>query len=747
MMGVARHTLSLLREMGPGWVAFRAGYAAKRRTGWLERRCPAAGWPGLRQVVTVDVAPEELSRQLRHLALPFGAASLADRQRFVRDVVTTPGVHALVDEIELAQRGTWRLFGNVRQPVKWPPAWHQHPISGTEWPRVHWSRLADTDATDVKWLWELGRFGVAFSLVRAAWLTGQPAYAESFWRLVESWRDDNPPNIGVHWMCGQECAFRTIAWTFALLALIDAEPSTPERVATLVEMLAVHGERIEGNLAYARSQKNNHAVNEGLALWTLGTAFPMLRSAARWEAVGRQLLEEEAVRQFYADGSYVQHSLNYECLVLQSYAWALEMGRATGRSFSGALLDRYERAVHFLYQLVDPVTGRMPNYGANDGSRLFRLDSCAPDDARPTLALAFWAAERRRVFEPGPWDEPLFWLAIANPDAPVRPAERIDLAADAAGYYTLHAGDSWAFTRCGTYRDRPSQADMLHVDLWWRGENIVGDPGTFAYTGLPPWDNGLAATLVHNTVTVDDCDQMERLARFAWVQWNRGRLIRREADARSALKLMEGEHQGYCRLGGVRHRRAILAVAGRAWIIVDDVLGSDVRRLSSQWLFPHAHIAAGGGNTWLVETKAGRVSVSFFSFDAASSSGSPTLEVTESDGQGTLGWFSPTYGQRQPVPALLASEVSPLPVRRITAIVLGAKNAAILAADPTVFRLMLEEGNTFEATWRPFPYAASDSLVESAQLRSAARVWSLNAADAPVIERTEAARACTRRST
>lgn len=71
----------------------------------------------------------------------------------------------------------------------------------------------------------------------------------------------------------------------------------------------------------------------------------------------------------------------------------------------------------------------------------------------------------------------------------------------------------------GRYTDRPAQADQLHFDLWWRGKNVACDAGTYLYNGLEPWTNALAASGVHNTVTVAGRDQMTRAGRFLWVDW------------------------------------------------------------------------------------------------------------------------------------------------------------------------------------------------------------------------------------
>lgn len=701
---------SLVRQMGPGWVAFRAGYALRRRGGWLRHRSPVRDWPTYSfATLTRGRSPEDVLGQLRGSALLPNLAG-DERCRALGRVVRRDGVTAVVQEVEQALKGEVRFFSGAVRTVGWPPDWHRHPDDGVEWPRVHWTAIDDRVESDVKWLWELGRFGLAYAILRAYSLTGESRYPEVFWRLVESWREANPPNIGVHWMCGQECAFRTIAWTFALLALLDTEATTPARAGMLIEMLAAHGDRIDANLAYARSQKNNHAINEALALWTLGTVFPMLGSSARWERIGRAVLEKEARRQIYDDGAYVQHSLGYHRLILESYAWAIELGQRSGRPFSLALVTRCQRAAAFLYQLVDDTSGRMPNYGSNDGSRLFSLDACDPADVRPSLALAFWATERRRVLGDGPWDEPLLWIcgdqALAAKPSPVA---RVDLAAADGGYYILRSADTWGFLRCCTYRDRPAHADMLHLDLWWRGHNIVADPGTYSYNSRPPWNNGLSSTRVHNTVTVDGLDQMERGARFLWFDWNRGRVVRRSAQP--AAKLIETEHDGYARRAGVQHRRAVLLVGGRVWIVVDDLIGSGLHSAGSHWVFPGGSLGRRGTGSYRIDHAAGIMTVSFAAFPNGDPDEALCVEEVTASDDVTIGWLSDTYLHRRPVPSLVVSQRALLPLRLVTLIALGG-NVTLDTIDRNGLSVSFD-GRRITATWCSMPYAASASLVRS----------------------------------
>jgi heparinase II/III-like protein len=713
---------NLVKQMGPAWAAYRAGYSIKQQIGWFERRFQMTEWSAYRLAdLAPGLSPDHLLGFLNDEAAGKFFINTQRRERYrglLAETLPDPIASKVVDEVKAARRGAFYFFSAVMLETSWPPRWHRHPETGNEWPRIHWSRLSDLGSSDVKWLWEMGRFNLAYTIVRACWLTGDGSHAEIFWQMAESFKRANPPNCGAHWMCGQECAIRVLAWCFALFGLLDAPATTPERAAMLVEMIAAHGERIEGNLGYAVSQKNNHAVNEALALFTLGTTLPMLKASPRWEARGREVLEQAARRQIYDDGAYIQHSMNYHRLVLQSYAWAIRLAELSGEPLSEHLRERTARAARLLYQLTDEQSGRTPNYGSNDGATLFRLDSCEFEDYRPALALAFWAAERRRIFPGGVWDEPLLWLYGEEPFEKISdPQPRIDLAAEQGGYYTLREKETWGLIRCCRYEDRPAQADMLHLDLWWKGANLLADPGTYSYNGAPPWNNGLAGTGAHNAVQIDWLDQMERGPRFTWFYWNRGRVIRRVADDRGQLKLFEAEHDGYERRLKVTHRRAVLLIAGKLWVIVDDITGGGTHHLSSHWLFPKAEVESRSNTSLKLRNPAGAFDVQFFDYGSGQGALTPELKFIEASTDTVLGWFSTRYFNKEPALSVVADERCHLPARRITVISLVV-SASVELVSETELEIALGEDH-FSAEWATLPYVSDQSLVRSARLNGA----------------------------
>jgi hypothetical protein len=706
----------LARSMGPAWVASRSAYALVRRMGWLRLRCPVGDWadaqlsdlaPGLR----LQDLPAHIEDRAK-IAFFVGPhrKGLGDRLQELIPAKEAARLHELPTRL---RAGRMRLFHHDGdRKVGWPVRWHRHPSTGQEWPRVHWSLLEDLGDSDVKWLWELSRFGYAYDLVRAHWLGAEDA-AEVFWELVEDFARANPPNVGVHWLCGQECSFRVFAWLFGLFALAGSSASTPERQALLLRVLATHGERIEANLGFARLQKNNHAVNEALALFSLGTLLPCLRSAQDWESKGRRVLEEEASRQIYDDGAYVQHSLNYHRLVVESYAWALLLARRAKSPLSAETQARVGSAVELLLQLSDELSGRAPNYGSNDGARLLPLDGCAFEDYRPSLQLAGWAAWGERPIADGAWNEPLLWLGGAEALAgDAVPRSRQALTSPVGGYATLRSGDAWVFSRACEYRDRPAQADQLHVDLWWRGANVLGDPGTYSYNAAPPWRNGLSTTSVHNTLTIDGLDQMVRGPRFVWLGWSRGRILRSAGGAR--LQLWEAEHEGYLDRLGIVARRLLLLAGDRFLVVIDELHGGGRHEISSQWLAPDATNLDLKADNARLDFQAGPCGVQFRAADAAGSLSALPHQVAPDDGR-VAGWCSTRYQERRAVPTLALSYEAELPIRQVTVVSLGSVAAKTRLANDTL--RVRNEWARLELSLRPLGSRAQ-TLLLSANLTS-----------------------------
>jgi hypothetical protein len=294
----------------------------------------------------------------------------------------------------------------------------------------------------------------------------------------------------------------------------------------------------------------------------------------------------------------------------------------------------------------------MPVYGSNDGALILFLNNCGFTDYRPLLQLGWYITKGERLFEPGPWDEDVFWIcgesftAKSAKDAKKEEREtRLSalrlLGGESfpnGGISLLRNTNSRALLHCTDFTSRPSHADQLHVDLWIHGQEIAIDAGTYLYSGQPPWRNGLAHTSVHNTVTVDGKDQMTMLSRFTWTNWSRGKVLKHEKN------LWQGEHDGY---KPVSHKRTVMALEGDCWLVIDHLSANDPHRYSLQWLL----------NDFPFEQKDNSVLLSLdgmkYKVQMGMIESSGNFSLVRADPNSTRGWRSLFYGHKEPAISLV----------------------------------------------------------------------------------------------
>jgi hypothetical protein len=667
-----RFAYELWSQYGTANVTYRAVHEILRRSGWLGRRFAAVGWayrplaafcaPG------VPTGPREyVAFRDQSPARFFFATGRLPRLPPEWSADAIAGGDAVL-------AGRPPSSGHRSADLGFPFDWLLNPLTGQRVSaRDHWCDLDGFEPGygDLRLLWEAGRFGWTFTLVRAYAATRSPCYAEGFWKLLESWRSVNPPNLGPHWQDGQECALRLLALCFGFYALWGDPSTTHERVGLLAQTIAWHAERVEGNLRFARTQMGNHAVSEAAALYTVGVLFPEFRRSAIWRRKGLRVLDDEAGLHNGPDGSYVQHSMNYHRLMLQDYLWVMRLAELNGDRLGKSTVRKMDSAARFLYLLQDARGGRVPNYGPNDGSLILPLNGCAFSDYRPAVSAMHFLIHKEKLYDDGPWDEDLLWLfGDASRDAPrasPSPA-RGCVRLDQGGYYVLRGRDTWGMVRCHTFRRRPNQADLLHLDLWWHGLNVLRDSGSYLYNSPGPWDHWFTSTAAHNTVQIAGLDQMVRLRRFTWVYLARSRVRAFRCAANDGLDFFEGEHDGYRRLPGrVTHRRAVLRIGEDFWLVVDDVLGGGRQTIRAYWQMIDAPFTAAPRRV-LLDTKEGPVAVVCVPL-----TGRATLRVARGEeGDRPMGWESLRYGERTPAPAACLELLDePLPQRIVSLIGLG----------------------------------------------------------------------------
>jgi heparinase II/III-like protein len=636
-----RNLQSLSQSLGAHWLMFRVGYALRIRTGFIRKQMPRYEWKdrplGTWLKKGIPSRPEDYSlwRKQNSPKFFFEPLNIQNAGRVAEGIPRPWNPQIAVDEAERVLHGELKYFAHKFIKTGFPPDWHKDAITGIKLDsNKHWSEISDDGNLDIKFIWEASRFSMVYTLVRAYASTRDEKYAEAFWTLIQSWAESNPPNTGPNWMNGQEAALRLMAWTFGFYAFRDSASSTPARISQFTGMVAAHAERIYKNIDYAISTRSNHTISEAFGLWQVGLLFPELKDSEKYCALGRKLLEHEALTQIFSDGSYAMYSLNYHRFILHLYLYAIRLGELNGSPFSESLNYRVAKSVDYLYQLIDPETGQMPVYGSNDGALVLPLNNCDFTDYRPLLQLGSYLTTRKRLFESGAWDEPLYWLYGSQVlHSKVQAPPQTSQSYADGGMSVLRGSQSKAVIRCTDFRSRPSHADQLHMDLWWRGKNIACDAGTYLYSGEGVWRNGLAHTSAHNTVIVDHKDQMKMVSRFTWTNWSRGKALKHGEN------LWQGEHDGY---KPVTHQRTVMALTGDRWLVVDHLQDMQPHHYALHWLL----------NDFPYEQQENSIILSLdsvnYKVQVGLLNGKSDFSVVRGDPNGIRGWRSQYYEEKEP---------------------------------------------------------------------------------------------------
>jgi asparagine synthase (glutamine-hydrolysing) len=666
-----RDSIQEVRELGLGRTLFRLAWEARLRSGaaiWAAPRIPELDLAG---------APDWLS------ALPFTDAAAV--VHVMHDRIAPASLARLAALADDAIEGRILCFGRWVAELGRPIDWHLNPIDHTRWDGTqHFSKvLRDVGAQgDVKLAWEAGRFPQAYHLARAAafhpdragvWTATLDAQIASFLR-------ENPYPLGIHWASSQEITIRLAAWLFALSATRGSAHDRAALTDTITGYAWTAGHHLADEIGYARhAVYNNHLIAEALGLYLVSRLVPSCHTARGWAREGLDTLDVEAERQVYRDGAYINLSHNYHRVILQDYllAWALRRSEGV-TEIPGAWRRALERSLDFLVAHQNPTDGRLPNQGANDGSLPRVLSTCDFADYRPTLQCLSVAVRGERIYPPGPWDEEAAWLFGARAlDVPLRPLTRRSVSFAVTGYHVLRGADESSFSalRCGDVPDRFGQIEMLHLDVWWRGQNVLVDGGTYLYNGPGPWHDHLLRTESHNTVRVDGRDQMLHYRKFKFLYPTRARLL--AFGERGSARWMTGEHLGYARHpGGCVHRRSVLMLGDDVWVVVDRVEGEGRHTARLHWLagdFPFEYTGA----TLALATPRGRFTVT--TFDARGEPLPGDVVVGQEDPP--RGWMSRYYAEKVSLPSLVVTREGDGVIELVT--VMGDARAAVSVRDGT----------------------------------------------------------------
>ncbi len=506
-----------------GWqnIPYRVQYEIQRRSGFLKQRTGSKGFSQATFQRSNQLPNEEVLDRWQQARKRF---FITVPRENLKTLVSVDNWHSCVGTVNAqAIAGRYTFFSRWRGDLDWPPKFNWDPVNHINWPSdQHWARFCRSGPprNDIKLVWEPSRLSLAYYLARDYQYSGDAIHAEHFWELFNAFVKQSPPNYSAAWGCGQEVAWRIFALLFAAFTTLDSSATTSERLASLELLCWQSAKRIAATTAYAISQNNNHSISEAVGLWTISIIFPWFRESSAWKTKAEKILAREVKDQVDADGSYAQHSTNYHRVFLDNLSWLISLAKLNNIVLDEVILEKHKLATEWLEQIIELDSGHVPNLGCNDSSWLLPLSCSDITDFRPALQTAALVAFDQTVLPPGVWDEQSMWLNQSNPNKEFRHRQKTSWNAWDGGYHILRNRVGKILIRACQLRSRPAQNDNLHVDIWHRGINLIGDAGSYRYYDDSPKTNDYFNSVVaHNTVQFSNDEQMQKGPGFQWFCW------------------------------------------------------------------------------------------------------------------------------------------------------------------------------------------------------------------------------------
>lgn len=559
----------ILKNMGLRYVIFRVKYEFLRKTGLLKHKFPTS----FRKKEYISL------NEWKQTAKPFFFES-KETLKFQKNPTLS-----LKEEAKNIFDGRILFFNAKYFDLGSNYNWITNPDNNYAYTLKHWTEIPDfsSETGDIKFVWEKSRFSYLYTVIRYDYHFSTDC-SDFVFKEIISWIEANPLNQGPNYRCSQEISIRILNWLFALYYYRNSKTLTEEIFDKITNIIYWQLKHIYDNIDFSRiAVRNNHAITETLTLYLAGILMPFFPDSKKWKKQGKKWFEEEIAYQVYEDGTFLQFSMNYHRVLVQLLTWALGISSKNGESFNNVVKSRITNTLSFLLASQDRTSGYLPNYGANDGALFFPLSNQKYRDYRPQLNALHFAYYSTHLYADLDILEDSLWYGATESNlTESQPIKKLSSFAK-GGYYIIKDDSTMTFLRCGSHKDRPSQADNLHLDIWVGNENIIRDAGSYKYNTEEQFKAFFNGTSSHNTVMLGDFDQMKKGPRFIWYNWTQAVSAKLYED--DEFYIFEGSIKAFEHIAkDIIHQRTVKKHKNKLfWEITDYVTHQTTLPLNQIW--------------------------------------------------------------------------------------------------------------------------------------------------------------------
>lgn len=403
--------------------------------------------------------------------------------------------------------------------------WHAAFQSEGDWPiryAADYNFGADDVPGDIRTNWELNRHYQFALLAKSFFATSERAYLDELEMLFNSWNDANPFMWGPEWSSPMESAIRVVNWLTAA-AFLDASGASGAK--GICQKLCDGAYVMAANIRrhYSRfSSANNHTIVEAVGVAISACVF----GRDDWRKEALDLLEREIELQTWPDGVNKEQALHYQLFVMEALCLVSHALKFSGAELPPSVVKRLRSMARYAAACRVGASTCI-EFGDDDEGIIFNPCVKKPFYLGYVLALSSLEVAAEECWEHN-FDtcEQLRWLyveaefsrAAAIPLFEPKHVESFDQGGVTVARFA--AGNAVVAFDHGPLGFGPlaahGHADALSIQLFFGGEAVLVDPGTFVYNGNREARNSFRSTMMHSTLSINERDQSEILGPFLW---------------------------------------------------------------------------------------------------------------------------------------------------------------------------------------------------------------------------------------
>lgn len=409
-----------------------------------------------------------------------------------------------------------------------PIDWHLDFKSGFKWPKGKFYKkyitIDLTNNADVKVPWELSRCHHLLWLGEAYLITKDDKYAREIVDQIENWISENPLMYSINWTCAMDVAIRAVNWLYAVNMIISSDCIDDSFTKKMAQSLFEHGFYIYNNLEKTFPYSANHYASNITGLLFVGQFLHDTKQGKKWWRFALSEYLMEVRDQVLPSGAHFEHSTSYHRLMTELFVYPYIMMLRLGQKIPLDIHFRIKKMFEFIVYYTKP-NGMSPIIGDNDDGRLLPFIRCDFRDHQYLLGIAsllFTDNIYNKYISKGDVDSFFLVNQVSKKDL-LKSSDSIKkisskLYAD-AGFAIMRSEDLYLFFNNSPISKFPelnkivhgthTHADALSFELSIGNDDFIIDPGSYLYTASLDKRNEFRSSRKHNTITIDNNDQLE----------------------------------------------------------------------------------------------------------------------------------------------------------------------------------------------------------------------------------------------